>query len=129
VRPTSIDIYKRTKLSHLGISKDSDFSNPSRPLAEIIMARDSSVMDSQDVIEYSNSEVKTIGNDLELKPTTNTDAARLAELGFSDELKRDFSLPALMGLCLCLMGTWEATSAVVAQALQSGGPPCLWYNL
>ncbi|KAH9231230.1 hypothetical protein K456DRAFT_1751689 [Colletotrichum gloeosporioides 23] len=49
-------------------------------------------------------------------------------LGHAQELKRQFSLPTLGALCLCLMATWEAISTVVAQALLSGGAPCLFYN-
>ncbi|KAK1979901.1 amino acid permease-domain-containing protein [Colletotrichum cereale] len=68
------------------------------------------------------------------KADSHTDVAhgddyRLAQLGHAQELERRFSLPALGALCLCLMGTWEALSTVVAPALVSGGAPCLFYNL
>lgn len=63
------------------------------------------------------------------KTHTLTDEQRLAQLGHQQELRRTFSLPALLSLCICLMATWEATSTVIATALQSGGPPCLIYNL
>ncbi|KAF5662828.1 HNM1-choline permease [Fusarium circinatum] len=66
--------------------------------------------------------------DAERVVTKNTDAVELAHLGHKDELQRRFSLPSLLGLCLCLMGTWEACSASIAAALTSGDPPCLWYN-
>ncbi|KAF0323848.1 amino acid transporter [Colletotrichum asianum] len=57
-----------------------------------------------------------------------SDEDRLAQLGHAQELKRQFSLLTLGALCLCLMATWEALSTVVAQALLSGGAPCLFYN-
>ncbi|KAL0941706.1 Choline transport protein 6 [Colletotrichum truncatum] len=57
------------------------------------------------------------------------DDFRLAQLGHTQELKRQFSLPALGALCVCLMATWEALSTVVAPALVGGGAPCLFYNL
>ncbi|KAH6867348.1 amino acid permease [Thelonectria olida] len=57
-----------------------------------------------------------------------SDDLRLAQLGHQQELNRSFSLPALGALCLCLMATWEALSTVIATALISGGPPCLFYN-
>ncbi|VTT59384.1 unnamed protein product [Fusarium fujikuroi] len=66
--------------------------------------------------------------DAERVATKNTDAVELAHLGYKDELQRRFSLPSLLGLCICLMGTWEACSASIAAALTSGGLPCLWYN-
>lgn len=57
-----------------------------------------------------------------------TDEQRLAQVGHQQELRRTFSLPALGALCVCLMATWEALSTVIAAALVSGGPPCLFYN-
>jgi hypothetical protein len=57
-----------------------------------------------------------------------SDEERLGQLGHQQELRRTFSLPALGALCLCLMATWEALSTVIAPALISGGPPCLFYN-
>ncbi|KAM5351184.1 hypothetical protein ACJ41O_003907 [Fusarium nematophilum] len=59
----------------------------------------------------------------------NDDALRLAQLGHAQELERQYSLPALCALCVCLMATWEALSTVIATALISGGAPCLFYNL
>jgi len=44
------------------------------------------------------------------------------------DLEKKFSVWSLGALCLCLMATWEALSTVVAQALISGGAPCLFYN-
>jgi hypothetical protein len=46
----------------------------------------------------------TDGASITYKPT-NSDAERLEQLGIQDELRRDYSLPSLVGLCLCLMGT------------------------
>lgn len=57
-----------------------------------------------------------------------SDEERLAQMGHAQELTRRFSPFALGALCLCLMATWEALSTVIAAALVSGGPPCLFYN-
>lgn len=59
----------------------------------------------------------------------NDDALRLAQMGHKQELQRQYSLPALCALCVCLMATWEALATVIATALNSGGAPCLFYNL
>ncbi|KIL85236.1 hypothetical protein FAVG1_11666 [Fusarium avenaceum] len=59
---------------------------------------------------------------------THGDTAQLESLGFHSELQRTFSLPSIVGLCLCLMSTWEACAAVLVQGLASGGAPCLLYN-
>ncbi|KAF5664279.1 choline permease [Fusarium heterosporum] len=58
----------------------------------------------------------------------NEDALRLAQLGHTQELRRQYSLYSLCALCVCLMATWEALSSVIATALISGGAPCLLYN-
>lgn len=62
-----------------------------------------------------------------LKPIT-TDDAQLAAIGLKEELERRFSVWSLTALVLCLMGTWEALGSTMAQALLSGGAPCLFYN-
>lgn len=49
-------------------------------------------------------------------------------VGHVEELPRKFSVWSLGSLLICLMATWEALSSVVAQALISGGAPCLFYN-
>lgn len=58
----------------------------------------------------------------------SSDGEILEKLGHTEELKRNFSVWSLGSLCLCLMATWEALGSVVAQALVSGGAPCLFYN-
>jgi choline transport protein len=46
----------------------------------------------------------------------------------NNEMQHNFSVWSLASLCVCLMGTWEALSSVVAAALTNGGAPCLFYN-
>lgn len=53
---------------------------------------------------------------------------RLEQLGYTQELRREFSLWSMAALCMCLMATWEALSAVLSSAIVSGGAPCLFYN-
>ncbi|KAF7557737.1 hypothetical protein G7Z17_g473 [Cylindrodendrum hubeiense] len=56
------------------------------------------------------------------------DEELLAQLGHEQELRREFSVFTVAALCLCLMASWEALATVIATALASGGPPCLFYN-
>lgn len=70
---------------------------------------------------------RTISN-LDRTSTVDTDARDLQAAGYTQELQRTFSLPAMGCLCLCLMATWEALSTVISAALISGGAPCLFYN-
>lgn len=48
--------------------------------------------------------------------------------GETESLRESFSIWSLGALLICLMATWEALGSVVAQALASGGAPCLFYN-
>ena len=57
-----------------------------------------------------------------------TEKVELGTVRFVEELPRKFSVWSLGSLLICLMATWEALSSVVAQALISGGAPCLFYN-
>ncbi|KAE9368169.1 amino acid transporter-like protein [Stipitochalara longipes BDJ] len=59
---------------------------------------------------------------------SDEEGLQVQELGTTEELRRDFSIWSLGSLCLCLMGTWEALTSVVAAALTNGGAPCLFYN-
>lgn len=70
--------------------------------------------------ERSSHAYKTAGLEIgTVEPTT---------IGHIEELPREFSVWSLGALIACLMATWEALSTVVAQALISGGAPCLFYN-
>lgn len=62
------------------------------------------------------------------KEYVDADAAQLAHLGHAQALERNFSLVGAASLCMCLLATWEAISAVISAALTSGGAPCLFYN-
>ncbi|KAK6080071.1 amino acid permease [Seiridium cupressi] len=40
--------------------------------------------------------------------TKSSEEARLEQLGYAQELPREFSIWSMMALCMCLMATWEA---------------------
>ncbi|KAF1847965.1 amino acid permease [Cucurbitaria berberidis CBS 394.84] len=67
--------------------------------------------------------------DIKKLPLNDEDDEILAQLGHTQELRRDYSIWSLGALCLCLMATWEALSTVIATALSTGGAPCLFFNL
>lgn len=70
--------------------------------------------------------VASLATDASLREEANE--KEVTNLGYVEELRREFSVWSLGSLCLCLMATWEALSSVVAAALTSGGAPCLFYN-
>lgn len=78
---------------------------------------------------WPQSDAASTGNG-KLEPVlTLDDDDRLAQIGHTQELRRDFSVWSVLNLILCLMATWEALSTVVATALTTGGAPCLFWNL
>ncbi|KAM0266892.1 hypothetical protein ACHAPA_006461 [Fusarium lateritium] len=56
------------------------------------------------------------------------ESENLERLGYSQEVKRRFSLTAMVAICVNLMCTWEALSSTLAAGLVSGGPVCLVYG-
>ncbi|RGP78393.1 hypothetical protein FLONG3_3529 [Fusarium longipes] len=52
----------------------------------------------------------------------------LESLGYTQEVKRRFSLVAMVAICVNLMCTWEALSSTLAAGLVSGGPVSLVYG-
>jgi len=77
----------------------------------------------------TDSEIQHEQDKLHPTITAETGVSIIKPGGLQDHaLERSFSVWSLGGLCLCLMATWEALSSTVAQALISGGAPCLFWN-
>ncbi|RMJ08802.1 hypothetical protein CDV36_011599 [Fusarium kuroshium] len=58
----------------------------------------------------------------------DTENGRVAEVGYVQELKRNFSTTSMLALCVSLMATWEALCSTLAAGLVSGGPVSLIYG-
>ncbi|KAF5676562.1 choline permease [Fusarium heterosporum] len=56
------------------------------------------------------------------------ESQNLERLGYTQEVKRRFSLTAMVALCVNLMCTWEALSSTLAAGLVSGGLVSLIYG-
>ncbi|KAG7431995.1 putative amino-acid permease [Fusarium oxysporum f. sp. raphani] len=70
-------------------------------------------------------------SDIEKKSTmTNLEQnhENLQELGYTPELKRNFSAVSMLATCVSLMATWEALCSTMATGLISGGPVSLIYG-
>ncbi|KIW68325.1 hypothetical protein PV04_04278 [Phialophora macrospora] len=57
-----------------------------------------------------------------------SDAAALEAAGKKEVLKREWNFWALLGMSLCTLCTWEATSALFAGAYSNGGPASVVYG-
>ena len=57
------------------------------------------------------------------------DAAALQSMGHKQELKRNFSMVAMLGLAFAILNTWTALAASISLALPSGGPSAVIWGL
>jgi len=56
------------------------------------------------------------------------DEINLSRIGYTQQLKRRFTLWSMLAFSSCLLGTWEGISLTLISALQSGGPSSLMYG-
>ncbi|KAJ5573730.1 uncharacterized protein N7459_008157 [Penicillium hispanicum] len=61
--------------------------------------------------------------------TENTDAARLAEMGYTQDLNRNFSILSLVGIAFCMSNSWFGISASMITGINSGGTVLIIYGL
>lgn len=57
------------------------------------------------------------------------DAARLAAMGYKQDLKRNFSVFSLLGVAFSLTNAWFAISAALVTGINSGGPVVIMYGI
>lgn len=79
--------------------------------------------------------------DIEKKPSVNPassdnasgaedhDAMKLAEMGYSQDLQRNFSVLSLVGIAFCMSNSWFGISASLITGISSGGTVLLVYGL
>ncbi|KAI5367353.1 Putative amino acid/polyamine transporter I, amino acid permease [Septoria linicola] len=60
--------------------------------------------------------------------TPSAEESRLAELGYTQELKRGFSLPGIVAFSFSIVTSWTALSGVLIVGVQSGGPPVMIWS-
>lgn len=63
------------------------------------------------------------------KLTIDTDAARLAEMGYTQEMERGFSKWTLLGVSFALTNSWFGISASLVTGISSGGPIVTVYGI
>jgi choline transport protein len=59
----------------------------------------------------------------------HNDAQRLAEMGYTQELSRGFSVLSILGTAFSLTNSWFGLSAAMATGINSGGPVLLVYGI
>ncbi|OJJ32949.1 hypothetical protein ASPWEDRAFT_598544 [Aspergillus wentii DTO 134E9] len=59
----------------------------------------------------------------------NTDASKLAEMGYTQDLKRNFNVISLIGIAFCMSNSWFGISASLITGISSGGTVLIVYGL
>lgn len=58
----------------------------------------------------------------------DTDAARLEDMGYAQDMKRNFSVWSVLGVGFSLTNSWWGVSAALITGINSGGPCLLVYG-
>ncbi|KAE8135553.1 amino acid/polyamine transporter I [Aspergillus pseudotamarii] len=59
----------------------------------------------------------------------DSDALRLAEMGYTQDLQRNFSILSLVGIAFCMSNSWFGISASLITGISSGGTVLIVYGL
>lgn len=63
------------------------------------------------------------------KSSVNADALKLAELGYVQEMQRNFSVWSVLGVAFSLTNSWFGISSSLVTGINSGGPVLLIYGI
>ena len=63
------------------------------------------------------------------KSSVDVDAMKLAEMGYSQDMKRRFSLWSVLGVGFSLTNSWFGISASLVTGINSGGPLLIVYGI
>ncbi|KAF8472577.1 choline transporter [Kalaharituber pfeilii] len=87
-------------------------------------------MSSMDVKDVAKSaELQGFGEASDVASSLGYDNAKLAEMGYVPELKRNFSTWALLGIGFALTNSWFGISASLVTSISSGGPIVTVYGI
>ncbi len=59
----------------------------------------------------------------------DSDALKLAEMGYTQDMKRNFSVISLLGVGFSLTNSWFGISAALVTGINSGGPVLIIYGI
>ncbi|KAL7273888.1 choline transporter [Rhizina undulata] len=76
-----------------------------------------------------NSKTPKIVNSDGKSGAFDEDAAKLEEMGYTQELERNFSKWSLLGICFALTNSWFGISASLVTGINSGGPIVTVYGI
>lgn len=59
----------------------------------------------------------------------DSDALKLAEMGYTQDMRRNYSVFSVLGVGFSLTNSWFGISAALITGINSGGPVCIVYGL
>ncbi|MCJ1250382.1 hypothetical protein MMC30_007609 [Trapelia coarctata] len=83
---------------------------------------------SDEKIQMSTEKAATDDNVASLK-FLDADAQKLAEMGYQQDMKRNFSVWSVLGVGFSLTNSWFAISAALITGINSGGPVLIIYGI
>jgi choline transport protein len=73
----------------------------------------------------------TVSHDAETSKTTSidTDAMKLAEMGYTQDMKRNYTVWSVLGVGFSITNSWFGISASLITGINSGGPILIIYGI
>jgi choline transport protein len=68
-------------------------------------------------------------DDFDALKDVDSDARKLAEMGYTQDMKRNFSVWSVLGVGFSLTNSWFAISAALVTGISSGGPVLIVYGI
>ena len=64
-----------------------------------------------------------------LKPTVDADTQKLADMGYAQSMRRNFSVLSVLGVGFSITNSWFGISAGLITGINSGGPVLIVYGI
>ncbi len=78
--------------------------------------------------DFESARALSHDNMADLK-SLDSDAFKLAEMGYTQDMKRNYSVLSVLGVGFSLTNSWFGISAALITGINSGGPVCIVYGL
>ncbi len=82
-----------------------------------------------DPVKDNRSTAKVSSDDVPPSFELDADAMKLAEMGYVQEMRRNFSVWSLLGVGFSLTNSWFGISAALITGINSGGPMLIIYGI
>lgn len=86
---------------------------------------------SKDQIDHGNLEISSVGSpdQIDHLKELDSDALKLAQMGYTQDMKRNYSVISVLGVGFSLTNSWFGISAALITGINSGGPILIVYGI